>query len=149
MTFILALLLAAAGAEAIEKVPPQADAISLVNKFMTALRLPDEAERVRAVLPFVHKSLKTNDGKHLTRNVRQYSFQKASQSVHLYRSPVVVTEVHKGKSLQVGYKQTAERGRKDKYFVATKDGKVGRPAPIHVFFPDGGGAPKVFDFGSL
>jgi hypothetical protein len=42
--------------------------------------------------------------------------------------------------------ETAQSGRDDKYFVAKTSG---RPAPIHVFFPADGSAPKILDFGSL
>ena len=140
---LVCLALLTTSAHAIEKTPPNPTAIELLNRFMTALQTPDESARVRAILPLVHKSLKINDGSDLTPNVRRYSFQKASDGVRHYAVPVSITEVHKGRTVQVGYQVTAERGRKDKYFVAKKKEAVGRPAPIHVFFPDGGGAPAV------
>ena len=147
--YLACIALITTSAHAIEKIQPNPAAIELVNRFMTALQTPDEAARVRSILLLIHKSMKTNDGSDLAPNVRRYSFRKASAGVRHYAVPVRVTEVHKGRTVQVGYKVTAERGRKDKYFVAKKPGAVGRPAPIHVFFPDGGGAPSVIDFGSL
>ena len=36
-----------------------------------------------------------------------------------------------------------------KYFIAKKDGVGGMPSPIQVFYPEGGGEPIVYDFGSF
>ena len=139
----------AASAGAIEKVPPSPEGKALVDTFLSAMRTKDATARVKAVLPLVHKTLRSQDGKTLTADVLRYSFKKASQSVQAYASPARITEVHKGRTVQVGYKETAERGRRDKYFVAKREGVKGRPAPVHVFFPADGGAPRIIDFGSL
>jgi len=50
---------------------------------------------------------------------------------------------------QVGFRETAESGRTDKYFVTKKAGVPGLPAPLHVFWPSDGGAPKLINIGSL
>jgi hypothetical protein len=36
-----------------------------------------------------------------------------------------------------------------KYFIAKKEGVGGMPAPIQIFYPEGGGDPIVYDFGSF
>lgn len=134
---------------AIEKIEPDPAAAKLVNDFMNALTIADEAERLQAILPLVHDSLKSNDKKDLFSNVKQFSYKRAVNMIKLYKLPVELGDVHKGTVSTVGFKETAERGRRDKYFVKKKDGVNGLPAPIHVFIPENGGAPKIFDFGSL
>ncbi|MBP7283942.1 MAG: hypothetical protein KBA66_20320 [Leptospiraceae bacterium] len=62
---------------------------------------------------------------------------------------VELGDVHKGTFSTVGFKETAEKGRRDKYFIKKKEGLNGMPAPIHVFIPENGGAPKIYDFGGL
>ncbi len=147
---LVPLLLSLAGpARAIEKIPPDPKAVTLVNALLSALSLPDEAARLKAVLPLVHKSLKTADGADLDANIKRFSYAKASAGAGRYAQPAVIHEVHKGNTLTVGFKETAEKGRKDKYFVKKKEGSTGMPAPIVVFWPEGGGEPVVLDMGSL
>lgn len=134
---------------AIEKIAPDPAAAKLVNDFMTALTIADEAERLQAILPLVHNSLKTNDKKDLFSSVKQFSYKRAVNMIKLYKIPVELGEVHKGTDSTVGFKETAEVGRRDKYFVKKKEGVNGLPAPIHVFIPKSGGTPKIYDFGSL
>lgn len=62
--------------------------------------------------------------------------------------------VIKGRNVTVGYKNTAEYGRIDKYFIKKKDGISGYPAPVSIFIPIVDETPvidkaKVIDFGSL
>jgi hypothetical protein len=134
---------------AIEKIEPDPAAVKLVNEFMNALTISDEAERLQAILPLVHDSLKTGDKKDLFSSVKQFSYKRAVSMIKLYKLPAEIGDVHKGTVSTVGFKETAERGRRDKYFVKKKEGVNGMPAPIHVFIPENGGAPKIFDFGSL
>lgn len=134
---------------AIEKIEPDPAAAKLVGEFMTALTIADEAERLQAILPMVHDSLKTKDKKDLFSSVKQFSYKRAVDMIKLYKNPAELGEIHKGNSMTIGFKETAEKGRRDKYFVKKKDGINGLPAPIHVFIPEGGGAPKIYDFGSL
>ncbi len=134
---------------AIEKIAPDPAAVKLVGEFMSALTITDESERLQTILPMVHDSLKTKDKKDLFSSVKQFSYKRAVDMVKLYKNPVEIGEVHKGNSMTIGFKETAEKGRRDKYFVKKKDGINGLPAPIHVFIPEGGGAPKIYDFGSL
>lgn len=67
----------------------------------------------------------------------------------LYKVPVEITRVAPGNERTIGFRDTAERGRVDRYFVAKRRGVSGLPAPLHVFFPADGGAPSVVDMGSL
>lgn len=100
-------------------------------------------------MPLVHKTLLSGDGKDLAATIKPYSYKKAVTGAPFYKLPIEITEVHKGNVTTVGFKETAEKGRKDKYFVAKKDAAAGRPAPIIVFWPEDGSEPKVIDMGSL
>ncbi|MBI2340263.1 MAG: hypothetical protein HYU99_07865 [Deltaproteobacteria bacterium] len=124
-------------------------AVELLNKLMTALQEPDEAKSIQAVLPLLHKSLLNADGTDLSRDVKQFSFKKAHGGAPLYANPVKVTRVRETPQTEVGFKATAEGGQVADYFVAKKEGKAGMPAPVKIFFPAGGGAPKILYLGSL
>lgn len=142
-------VLAVAPLWAIEKIKPDARAVDLVNRLLAALALENPDARLKAVLPLVHTSLKTADGSDLDDNVKPWSYKKAWQNVKFYANPAQIYEVHKGRPVTIGFGPTAERGRKDKYFVKKKGGVAGRPAPIVVFWPESGGAPTVVGMGSL
>ena len=144
-----AVLLFATSAGAVEKIEPDAKVAALVKQTLAALQLPNDAARLKALLPLVHRSLKTADGGDLARTVKDFSFKKASRGAGNYLPEI--TEVHKGAVSTVGFKETAQRCRRDKYFVKPKDpdGKGFRAAPIHVCVPEDGSAPTILDFGSL
>ncbi|MDQ7825847.1 MAG: hypothetical protein RDV48_23800 [Candidatus Eremiobacteraeota bacterium] len=144
----LILMLGAARAQAIEKIKPDPAAVALLNEFLTALSIPDDEKRLKAVLPLVHKSLIAKNGD-LDRNVKDFSYRKACENVRFYQQPASIYEVHKGNVFTIGFKETAEQGRNDKYFINKKAGVAGRPAPLHVFFPSSGGPPKITNMGSL
>lgn len=133
---------------AVEKIEPDPAAVELLNRLLLALLLEDPDQRLAAVLPLVHKSLLTSNGKDLARSTKDFSYKKACAGAKLYVQPVEITEVHKGKVLTIGFQETAESGRTDKYFLAKKAGVGGLPAPIHVFW-DSQGKPKVTNMGSL
>lgn len=137
------------GVSAIEKISPDPVACDLVGQFMEVISLEDPAERLRGVLPLVHKSLLTSDLSDLISDIKQFSYKKACANVRFYRIPPVISEVHKGREITVGFEETAQKGRIDKYFVNKKEGVNGRPAPIHVFWPEDGGRPSIINFGSL
>ncbi len=155
LAVMLALMLMAAGmlssnhASAITKIEPDQKAVQLLNEFVRALSIIDDGERLKAVLPLVHKSLKNSNGSDLDGNVKPYSYKKAYQNVKFYKYPVEIYEVHQGNVTTVGYGPTAERGRTDKYFINKKEGVAGRPAPLNVFWPDGGEDPTIIYMGSL
>jgi len=148
VSWLLTLCLAGA-AGAVEKIDPDPKAVELITKFLEALSLPDEAARLKAVMPLLHVSMYSNDKKDLAPNVKQFSYKKACAGVVFYAIPAEITEVHKGNVQTISVGDTAERGRIDKYFVAKKAGQQGRPAPLHVFWPESGGAPVLVNIGSL
>ena len=151
VSIAVALLLtfgALSQAWSIEKIKADKQAVELINNFMKALQIKDAAKREAAAVKFLHKSMLTNDGK-MPSSLKNYSFKKACDGVKFYAVPVKITEVHKGRTVTVGFKETAEKGRTDKYFVAKKEGEAGRPATIHVFWPEGGGKPMLINIGSL
>ena len=135
--------------QAVEKIEPDPKGVKLCTDFMAALAIEDEAKRLEAVIPLLHKTLLTEDGKDLTPDVKRFSYRKACTDAKLYKQPAQVTEVHKGTEHTAGFGKQAEKGRADKYFVAKKDDVPGRPAPLHVFWPSDGGAPKLISIGSL
>lgn len=134
---------------AIEKISPDPRGTELVNKLLNALSIEDPAERLKAVIPLVHKSLLTSDGSDLSRDIKDFSYKKAYNNVKFYQIPASIREVHKGRVMTIGFRETAEKGRTDKYFINKKPGTTGLPAPIHVFFPEDGGAPSIVNMGSL
>lgn len=149
---LLCVLLGALSLKAfagIEKIEPDPKGVKLCSDFLAALSRQDEKERLQAVLPLMHKSMLTADGKDLDPNVKRYSYRKACGNVKFHEQPAKVTEVHKGREQTVGFQKTAEKGRVDKYFVAKKSGVAGLPAPLHVFWPNDGGDPKLVNIGSL
>jgi hypothetical protein len=152
MTGLIVLLILAASAmpsQAAEKIPPDERAVKLLNDFMAALAIPDSEAREQAVVPLVHKSLLTADGKRLDDNTRPFSYKKACQNAKFYQHPVKIKYVLKGGVYTIGFGDTAERGRTDRYFLEKKEGVAGMPAPILVFWPDSGGDPKITNMGSL
>jgi len=134
---------------AVEKIEADPKGVKLCSDFLAALAIADEAKRIAAAIPLLHKTLLTEDGKDLTEDVKRFSFKKASDNAKHYKQPAEVTVVHKGMDQTVGAGKQAEKGRADKYFVAKKEGVAGRPAPLHVFWPADGGAPKLINIGSL
>jgi hypothetical protein len=136
-------------AQAVEKIDPDPAAVELCSKLLEALCTENYDARIKAVLPLVHSSLRNRQGTDLDRTVKDFSFKKASGAAKLYGPPAVVTEVHKGRESTIGFRETAERGRTDKYFVAKLDPANGRPAPLHVFWPSNGGKPSIVNMGSL
>ena len=124
-------------------------AVALLNAFMQALSLPDPLESARAVLPFVHRSLKTAAGDDLSRDLRQFGHKKAHGNARHYAIPVHVTRVRTTRTTGIGFEDTAEPGRVDDYFITKRDGVNGMPAPVKIFFPADGGPPLVSYMGSL
>jgi hypothetical protein len=147
--FAAVLLSVVAANAAPKKVEADPRGTKVVSELLAALSLTDDNARLAAVIPVMHKSMLTDDGKDLADNVKRYSYKKAYQNVHLYEQPAAIFEVHELPEQTVGFQATAERGVVYKYFVKKKEGEAGRPAPIHVFFPSDGGAPKCINIGSL
>jgi hypothetical protein len=56
---------------------------------------------------------------------------------------VKITRIRRTGVSAIGFRETAEKGKVTDYFVAKKDGVNGMPAPVKIFFPEGGGEPKI------
>jgi hypothetical protein len=128
---------------------PDPAAVKLVDDFMTALRIAGDEESAKATLPLVHKSLLNPAKDDLSQDLRRFSFKKAHDNAKFYAAPVKVTRVRSTGITAIGFKQTAEAGSVVDYFIAKKDGVSGMPAPVRIFFPKDGGAPKIAYMGSL
>jgi hypothetical protein len=148
MALALAVHVVAAQA-VVKKVEANPKGTELVSKLLAALSIEDEKARLAAVVPLMHKSLLTADGKDLDRNIKEFSYRKAVANVKFYAQPASIFEVHELAEQTIGFQETSERGIVFKYFVNKKEGEAGRPAPIHVFFPSSGGEPKLVNIGSL
>lgn len=131
------------------KADPRAE--ELLNKFMSALtqNSGDMDAAAKAVKPYLHKSKLSKDGSDISPDLRRFSFKKAWEGAKFYAAPVQITRVLPTTVSAIGFKETAEAGTVIKYFIAKKQGVNGMPAPVHVFFPAGGGEPKLSDIGSI
>lgn len=145
----LFLVLSIKSAFAWENIEPEEEAVELLNNFLTALSIEDENERLLAVIPLVHRDLLNRDCTDLSIDVKPFSYKKAYCNVKFYSIPAVITEVRKGNPCTVGYEETAEEGRVDKYFIDKKPDVDGMPAPVEIFWPEDGGPPKIYYMGSL
>lgn len=130
---------------------PKAEA--LLNQFMKAIKIPDEKERMEALLPLLHKSLyyRSPEGIVMDRTIKEYAYPRALRAINQYADPVKIKEVHRGNTMTVGFGEFVEKGREDKYFICRKDDLLCQyPVPIIVFWPEGEEAePKIRNFGAL
>lgn len=130
--------------------PREANVPALLASTLSVLQQNrDEEAAAAAIVPYLHKSLLDATGARLTTDVRSFSFKKAHGSAGLYAVPVNITRVRPSAVTAIGYGPTGEQGRSVDYFVAKRPGVNGMPAPVTVFFPAGGGPPKVAYLGSL
>lgn len=124
-------------------------AVTLLNDFLKALLIEDFNQSAKAVMPFVHKSLLNNNGDNLTQDLLNFSFKKAHSNAKFYTNPVNITRIRETSTTAIGFGNTAEAGKVVDYFIGKKSGVAGMPAPVKVFFPANGGAPKISYMGSL
>jgi hypothetical protein len=131
--------------------PVDARAEKLLNDFLTALTSsPDNMDAaIKAALPFLHKSLLAPGGGDVSSDLRRFSFKKAWENAKFYAQPVKITRIRRTGISAIGFRETAEKGKVSDYFVAKKEGVSGMPAPVKIFFPEGGGEPKISYVGSL
>jgi len=130
---------------------PDPAAVELLNKFMGALQANggDMDAAVKASMPLLHRSLLLKDGSDISSDLRRFSFKKAWENGKFYVAPVKVTRIRPTGVSAIGFKETAEAGKVVDYFIAKKPGVNGMPAPVKVFFPASGGAPKISYIGSI
>ncbi len=133
---------------------PQGDELDergkiVLQKFIDILLDPNFDAAAEKALQVIHKSDFNNSGEALKSDRLQFSFKKAWQNAKFYQNPIKITRVQKTSLSGIGFKDTAENGTSYKVWVGKKKGVNGMPAPIYVFFPAGGGEPKIHDYGSL
>jgi hypothetical protein len=117
-------------------------AVELLNNFLRALAIPDEDQRLQAVLPLMHKSLLTLDGRGFRQPVRDYNYLTAVRSVSSYRVPVEITRVDPNSNSPSESLGKREEGASFRYYIARLP-KVGGTGIIHIFFPADGGPPSI------
>ncbi|MFP4498124.1 MAG: hypothetical protein ACLFQV_07925 [Vulcanimicrobiota bacterium] len=76
---ILALFMLIRGGMGMEKIAPDPRAEELINRFVNALLLEDESERMMQLAPLLHHSLLKADGKVLAESVKDFSYKKSLQ----------------------------------------------------------------------
>ena len=149
--FILALLLVPSLAFAEDVAPeekPDPAAVEVLNKLMTALAIDDFEQSVKESTKYLHKSLLSKAGDDISADLRRFGFKKAKENAKLYDAPDKVQRVRATGVTSIGFKETAEKGKVVDYMLEKKAGK-GLPAPVKMFFPEGGGEPRVSYIGSL
>jgi hypothetical protein len=134
-------------------VPPDTRGIAKLKRFMEiCLATPDLEEAGKLIIAegLVHASKRDkNDPRKMNNDSIRFAFKKAHGNVAMYDpKPRLIRTVLTGTSA-VGFGPTAQKGQLYKYFIAKKDGVNGMPAPIQIFYPEGGGEPIVYDFGSF
>lgn len=109
----------------------------LLDQLLHALRLPDEQQSIRALLPLLHPSLHNATHTDLSATVRGFSFQKARRTAHLYALPaqIVRTRTYDQDGIDIG--NGRETGQLVDYFIRKS---TGMPAPVKIFFPQTGHA---------
>lgn len=127
---------------------PDPRAAELIAKLCSALTNPDEALCTKELLPLLHRSLLSSGGDDLAREVKALTLKKARLSMNKYILPAQVSRIEKTPTTSVGMGTTAEQGTVFEYFLQPKE-KNATPAPVKVFFPADGSAPKISHFGSL
>jgi hypothetical protein len=125
------------------------NALKVMNTFMYTLQHNDFEKSSQKIVPLMHKSLLTRNGKSLDDDTYRYSFKKAHMNAKNYKYPIKVTRVQKLRTSGVGYGDTYQKGIEYKFWIAKKQSIAGLPAPLVLFFPKGEKIPKLSYIGSL
>lgn len=145
-----ALVSGPAVARADEPAPDEA-AVAKIKQFLEiCINTPDLNEAGKQVVAagLVQASkLDKNDPRKLNPDSLRFAFKKAHGNAGMYEMRVV--RVVETTTSAVGFGKTAQKGKLFKYFIAKKDGVGGMPAPVQIFFPEGGGESVIYDFGSF
>lgn len=148
-TVALLCAFASPGSSRADAVSGDQVASTLLEPFLKALREPDFERSAKATLPFVHPSLMNEARTDLAADLKRFSFKKAHENAGRYTSPVKVVREHRTGITSIGSAASSEAGVIVDYFVERRPETGGPPAPLRVFFPAGGGAPKIAYMGSL
>ena len=126
-------------------------AANLLNTFIEALLIEDFNVSAKTVFPLTHKSNYNRSHTELSSDLLNFSFKKAHANAKFYQAPVLITRVQDLKTTEIGHPSynSHEKGIERKYWIDKKPGVNGMPAPIAIFFPADGGAPKISYMGSL
>lgn len=128
--------------------PTQDGAKRLLQAFVKALQDQD----LNLICTLVHKSMRrSNNGREdLDRSVKDYQYKYACKGVGNLTNPVRVTRIVPNASTSgIGFADRAENGRIEKYFLECTRSSNKMPVPVQVFFPSGGGPPRICHFGSI
>lgn len=142
--------LMAQGVEPAESEAAKADAAGalVIAKLVQALQIEDEAARVQACLPLLHRSLLSEDGTDIDLSVKKVAWKKASTNAASLETPVKVVRVRSKGNLTIGEgSRNVEQGRVDDYFLG-RSNKEALPARLTLFFPKDG-EPKVYDLSGI
>ena len=125
--------------------------VQILNEYVKAMKLgKNKEEKIKAFLTIAEPNLLNGNNIALSPNTERFSFKKDSENAQFYQYPVVITEARIAiRESTIGFGTKARKGKLNKYFIAKKDGVAGRPAPITIFVPNNGGAPKIYGIGSL
>ena len=147
----LATILGSMAWAAPPSLPADPAAVEVISRFLDICNRDGDLEskgREVVAARLVHASkLDLNNPAQLNADALRFGFKRAAENAHFYETRI--TRVTQTSTTGVGFGTTAQRGRLYKYFVAKRAGVAGMPAPLHVFFPDQGGAPVLYDWGSL
>ena len=122
-------------------------AVELLNKLLNALAMPDDSQRLQAVLPLVHKSLLRSDGLDFLPQYRA-NYSSAVRGVSSYVVPVKITSVERRANSASGTLRIGEEGESIRYYIARLP-KPGGTGTVHIFFPADGTPPRIIEFGLL
>jgi hypothetical protein len=147
----VAALLATPAQAAPPDAPVSSAAVEAIGRFLEICGRGGDIElRGREVVAagLVHPSkLDPGNPSQLNADALRFSFKRAVANAHFYEPRI--TRVVETSTTGIGFGATAQAGRIHKYFVAKRVGAAGMPAPIHVFFPQDGASPVLYDWGSL
>jgi len=131
-------------------VDPRARA--LIDGLLSALLIADNEDlRFNSLVPVLHRSLLTRDKRDFAPGIREYAYRRACREAMYFQLPSKIVRVRRGTTTAIGVGAEKEIGRVDRYYIEAKTEyqSTVSPAPLHVFFPQDGGAPSISNFGSL
>lgn len=150
ITLILMCLVrfSAVARESIEKIPPDPKALQIISKLMTALAIPDENARCKALMPYLHWCMLNKSKTDLAHNYKAIIRNRVVPKLKKYGNPPQIHEVHRATKPESDNPHRFGKFttyKVDRYYFKSKDGEVG--GPVVFWWPDGGGDPKVLGIG--
>lgn len=152
LTFAMLCLAVPAFAQSGDQPPDERGAAKLKRfiEIVTTTADLEEAGKLVIAEKLVHASkLDKNDPRKMNNDSMRFAFKRAHENAKMYDPGPRIIRYQLTATSAVGFGPTAQKGKLYKYFIAKKDGISGMPAPIQIFYPEGGGEPIVYDFGSF